>query len=132
MLFVADLKQEWRKPLPENYEELPLKERLDVVRSSLPAITHLDFSARVQTVSATTNPKFHQLLQKFYKQTGCPLLVNTSFNVRGEPMVCSPKDAFHCFMNTEMDYLVINHQVYSKKEQSSAIVDNYDFKHLND
>lgn len=132
MLFVTDLKQEWRKSLPENYEELPLKERLDVVRSSLPAITHLDFSARVQTVSSASNPKFHQLLQEFNNQTGCPLLVNTSFNVRGEPMVCSPEDAFHCFMNTEMDYLVINNHVYSKKEQTSAVVKKYDYKKLND
>ena len=94
-----------------------LIEKLNLKRSQLPAITHVDYSARIQTVHADTNPRYHRLLNAFHKQTGCGLLVNTSFNVRGEPIVGSPEDAYRCFMRTEMDYLVIENIVLAKSDQ---------------
>ena len=90
-------------------------EKLYTVRSSLQAITHVDFSARVQTVSEQTNPVYYKLLQAFKQKTGCSILVNTSFNVRGEPIVCTPEDAYRCFINTGMDYLVIGNYLFKKK-----------------
>ncbi len=87
-------------------------------RSSLPAITHVDYSARVQSVSAETNPRYHQLLKAFEELTGCGVLINTSFNVRGEPIVCTPEDGYRCFMRTEMDYLVLGPFLLDKREQS--------------
>jgi carbamoyltransferase len=96
--------------------------RLKTPRSTLPAITHVDHSARVQTVAAADNPRFHRLLSEFEKNTGCPVLVNTSFNVRGEPPVCTPEEAFRCFMRTEMDYLVLGNFLLSKTEQNPANV----------
>ena len=92
-------------------------EQINDTRSSLPAITHVDYSARVQTVHADTNPRYHALINAFYEKTGCPLLINTSFNVRGEPIVCTPEDAYRCFMRTEMDYLVIGNRVLDKNDQ---------------
>ena len=86
-------------------------------RSSLPAITHVDYSARVQTVSEKTNPRYYQLINAFKKRTGCPTIVNTSFNVRGEPIVCTPQDAYRCFMRTEMDVLVLENQILFKTDQ---------------
>ena len=118
MLLVAPVKEELREPLPENYYELPLMERLYVKRSDFPAITHLDFSARVQTVDQKSNPAFHQLLSAFKALTGHGMLVNTSFNVRGEPIVCTPEDAIRCFLHTEMDYLVISNLLVSKLDHS--------------
>jgi carbamoyltransferase len=94
----------------------------------IPAVTHVDNSARLQTVHQETNPKFHALLTRFFETTGCPLLVNTSFNVRGEPIVCTPADAYHCFMATHMDILVIGNYLLIKDEQpdqSSADLDSY-------
>ena len=117
MLLVAPIKEERRKKLPDNYFELPLGERLYYERSDVQSITHLDFSARVQTVHKETNPKYWELINEFKNQTGYGLVVNTSFNVRGEPIVCTPHDAYRCFMSTEMDYLVINDFVYCKTEQ---------------
>ncbi len=117
MLIVADVRENRRKPIPDNYYEMPLMDRLYVPRSDLQAITHLDFSARVQSVHKETNPKYHLLLEKFRDKTGFGMLVNTSFNVRGEPIVCTPEDAYRCFMRTEMDYLVINNFMFSKTEQ---------------
>mgnify|MGYP000451119736 CR=1 FL=1 len=117
MVFVAPILEQKREPLPPHYFKLPLKERLYYKRSAVQSITHLDFSARIQTVQKTTNPKFWNLINAFKEQTGCPLLINTSFNVRGEPIVCTPKDAYRCFMSTEMDYLVINNFVYCKTDQ---------------
>jgi carbamoyltransferase len=96
--------------------------RLKTPRSTLPAITHVDYSARVQTVAAADNPLFHRLLSEFEKNTGCPLLVNTSFNVRGEPPVCTPEEAFRCFMRTEMDYLVLGNFLLDKAKQDPANV----------
>jgi carbamoyltransferase len=117
MLVVADVLKSRRKEIPANYYEMPLKERIYVPRSDVQAITHLDFSARIQTVHKETNPRYWQLLDCFKALTGYGMLVNTSFNVRGEPIVCTPDDAYRCFMRTEMDYLVINNMLFSKSEQ---------------
>jgi carbamoyltransferase len=92
-------------------------EKLKLSRSSLPAITHVDYSARVQTVSPRTNPRYYNLIRAFQRRTGCPTVVNTSFNVRGEPIVCTPEDAYRCFMRTEMDVLVLENQLLLKEEQ---------------
>mgnify|MGYP006137634881 CR=1 FL=1 len=117
MLLVAPVKKELRKHLPEDFHDKNLWERLYMDRSDLQSITHLDFSARVQTVHKATNPKYWELINEFKNQTGYGLVVNTSFNVRGEPIVCSPYDAYRCFMSTEMDYLVINNFIYCKTDQ---------------
>lgn len=117
MLLVAPLKESRREKLPENYYDFPLWERLYYKRSDVQSITHLDFSARIQTVHKETNPRYWELINEFKNQTGYGLVVNTSFNVRGEPIVCTPHDAYRCFMSTEMDYLVINDFIYCKTEQ---------------
>ncbi len=117
MLFVAPIKKELQKEQVKNYDELELWDKLYSQRSWLPAITHVDFSARIQTVHQTTNPRFYNLLSEFKKLAGIGLLVNTSFNVRGEPIVCTPDDAYRCFMGTDMDYLVINNFVFCKAKQ---------------
>jgi carbamoyltransferase len=117
MLIVAPVKESIRIPMTEEQQKLFGIEKLHVPRSELPAITHVDYSARVQTVHAETNPRYYKLLQAFKEKTGCSVLVNTSFNVRGEPIVCTPEDAFRCFMRTEMDYLVIDNLLLAKKEQ---------------
>lgn len=117
MLFVAPVVEQRRKALPDRYHELPLWDKLYHLRSDVPAITHLDYSARVQTVQRESNERFWELLHAFKEKTGYGLLVNTSFNERGEPMVCSPTDAYRCFMRTEMDYLVIGDFVFAKSEQ---------------
>jgi len=93
--------------------------RLNTIRSDVPAITHIDHSARVQTVDQSTHPRFHRLLKSFYTRHGCPVVINTSFNVRGEPIVCTPQDAFTCFMNTEMDYLVLENYILAKTAQTT-------------
>jgi len=117
MLIVAPVKESRRKKLPDNYYNLSLWERLYYERSDIQSITHLDFSARIQTVHKETNPRYWELIYAFKQQTGYGLIVNTSFNVRGEPIVCTPYDAYRCFMSTEMDYLVIGDFVYCKTEQ---------------
>ena len=117
MLFVADVNKNRRKNLPDNYQELDLWEKLYLERSDVQSITHLDFSARVQTVHKETNPRYWQLINAFKEKTGYGLVVNTSFNVRGEPIVCTPEDAYKCFMRTEMDYLVVNDFLLCKTEQ---------------
>jgi carbamoyltransferase len=117
MLLIADVNKERRKKLPDNFQDLDLWEKLYYVRSDVPAITHLDFSARVQTVDRETNPRFWQLINSFKAKTGFGVIVNTSFNVRGEPMVCTPEDAYRCFMRTEMDYLVVDNFVLKKTDQ---------------
>jgi len=117
MLLVAPVLEKRRKKIPENYNELPLWERLYYERSDVQSITHLNFSARVQTVHRETNPRYWELINEFKNQTGYGLVVNTSFNVRGEPIVCTPEDAYRCFMSTDMDYLVIKDFMYCKTEQ---------------
>jgi carbamoyltransferase len=117
MLIVAPVKEELRLPMTEEQRQLFGIEKLNLKRSELPAITHIDYSARVQTVHEDTNPKYYQLLKAFEKRTGCGVLVNTSFNVRGEPIVSTPEDAYRCFMRTEMDYLVIENFLLAKTEQ---------------
>jgi carbamoyltransferase len=123
MLLVAPIRQEHRSPIdPEQariMEDDPdLRTRVNVVRSEVPAITHVDYSARLQTVDAERNPRFHRLLETFYRQTGCPILVNTSFNVRGEPIVCTPQDAYRCFLATDMDALVLEDYIVEKGEHT--------------
>jgi carbamoyltransferase len=117
MLLVADIAEERKAKLPPNYYDLPLMDRLYINRSDMPAITHIDFSARVQSVHKETNERYHILLQKFKERTGYGVIVNTSFNVRGEPIVCTPDDAYRCFMRTEMDYLVVGNYLFTKTEQ---------------
>lgn len=117
MLLVTDVVESRRNPLPENYYTLPLKEKLYHIRSDVPAITHLNYSARIQTVHKETNPRYWHLINKFKELTGYGIIVNTSFNVRGEPIVCTPEDAYRCFMRTEMDYLVVNNYLFKKEEQ---------------
>jgi len=117
MLLVSPVKESRRKKLPDNFHDLPLMEKLYIKRSDIQSITHLDFSARIQTVHKETNSRYWELINSFNTQTGFGLVVNTSFNVRGEPIVCSPYDAYRCFMSTDMDYLVVNDFVYYKKDQ---------------
>lgn len=117
MLIVAPVKESRRVKLPKKYHDMPLWDKLYHSRSDVQSITHLDFSARIQSVHKETNPRYWELINEFKNQTGYGLVVNTSFNVRGEPIVCTPYDAFRCFMSTEMDYLVINNHVYTKTEQ---------------
>ena len=117
MLMVAPVRDELRRPATAHDEKLSGLEKLSVPRSEIPAVTHVDYSSRVQTVSSKTNPRYHRLLKAFESKTGCGVLVNTSFNVRGEPIVCSPKDAYRCFMRTEMDFLVIDNFFLSKCQQ---------------
>ena len=99
-------------------------EKLNVVRSEVPAVTHVDYSARIQSVNEQTNPRFHQMLTKFNDKYGCPVIVNTSFNVRGEPIVCTPKDAYLWFMRTEMDCLIIGNYLLDKTEQKPLVGDS--------
>jgi carbamoyltransferase len=117
MLLVAPVREELRLSVAEEEKRLFGIEKLKLPRSSLPAITHVDYSARVQTVSPRTNPRFHDLISAFRRRTGCPMVVNTSFNVRGEPIVCTPEDAYRCFMRTEMDALVLENHLLLKDEQ---------------
>jgi carbamoyltransferase len=117
MLLVAPIRGDKQIPLPPGYHDKPLYERLYFLRSDLPAITHIDYSARVQSVSKDTNPRYWELIQEFKKLTGYGLIVNTSFNVRGEPIVCTPDDAYRCFMRTEMDFLVVGNYLLDKKDQ---------------
>ncbi len=120
MMLTAGVAERRRNPLPAGYHSLPLGEKLYFTRSDIPAVTHLDYSARLQTVHKDTNPRYWALLEAFRKETGCPLLVNTSFNVRGEPIVCTPEDAYRCFMRTDMDLLVMGDFMFDKKDQPSA------------
>jgi len=117
MLLVAPVKKELCQSMTAEQEQLFGIDKLNVPRSSLPAITHVDYSARVQTVSERTNPRYFNLIKAFQRRTGCPTIVNTSFNVRGEPIVCTPQDAYRCFMRTEMDVLVLQNQLLLKEEQ---------------
>jgi carbamoyltransferase len=125
MLFTAGVKTAHRRPVSAADEALFGIAKLNVVRSDIPAVTHVDYSARIQTVHADTNPRFHALLTRFKAQTGCPVLVNTSFNVRGEPIVCTPEEAFRCFMGTDIDVLAVGNCLLYKEEQDSALKRDY-------
>jgi carbamoyltransferase len=125
MLIVADVKEEKRRRMSPEEQALFGIDKLNVSRSEIPAVTHVDYSARIQTVHHDTNPAFHQLLSRFKALTGCPILVNTSFNVRGEPIVCTPEDAFRCFMGNELDLLVIGNCVLHKAEQNPYLKIDY-------
>jgi carbamoyltransferase len=125
MLLVADVKAERRRTMTAQEQALFGIDKLNVARSDIPAVTHVDYSARVQTVHADTNPKFHALIDRFKAKTGCPVLVNTSFNVRGEPIVCTPEDAFRCFMGTEIELLVIGNCLLRKERQNAALKRDY-------
>jgi carbamoyltransferase len=126
MLLVADVKRDLRREMTGEERKLFGIEKLNVVRSKIPAVTHIDYSARVQTVHTDTNARFHALLVRFKDITGCPVLVNTSFNVRGEPIVCTPEDAFRCFLGTELDLLVCGNAVVAKEKQT---VDRTAYQH---
>ncbi|MCK5706090.1 MAG: carbamoyltransferase [Candidatus Aureabacteria bacterium] len=117
MLLVAPVKKEIRRDMTDDEKSLFGVDKLHVVRSNIPAVTHVDYSARVQTVSKRTNPLYHDLINAFYEKSGSPVIINTSFNVRGEPIVCTPDDAYMCFMRTNMDYLVMGDFLIEKKEQ---------------
>lgn len=123
MLLVAPVKKALCTPMTEQQQQLFGIDKLNVPRSQLPAITHVDYSARVQTVSERTNPRYFKLIRAFQRRTGCPTIVNTSFNVRGEPIVCTPQDAYRCFMRTEMDALVLQNQLLLKTEQPKEEAD---------
>ena len=117
MLLVAPIKEELCKKMTKEQDNLFGIEKLNIPRSSIPAITHVDYSARVQTVNSEINPRYYKLIDAFKRKTGCPTIVNTSFNVRGEPIVCTPQDAYRCFMRTEMDVLVLQNQILFKIDQ---------------
>ena len=125
MLLVADVKKEKQLAMTDAQKQLFGIEKLNVPRSEIPAVTHVDYSARIQTVSKDTNPKYHALISKFKEITGCPVLVNTSFNVRGEPIVCSPEDAFNCLMGTDIDFLVVGNCILRKEQQNQALMKDY-------
>lgn len=125
MLLVADVLSTKHLSMSEKQKQFFGIDKLNVVRSEIPAVTHVDYSARVQTVHKTTNPRFHRLISKFKELTGCPVLVNTSFNVRGEPIVCTPEDAFRCFMGTEIEMLAVGNSLLRKEDQSRTLVKNY-------
>ena len=101
-------------------------EKLNVPRSEIPAVTHVDYSARIQTVHRETNPRYHGLISRFKEKTGCPVIVNTSFNVRGEPIVCTPDDAFRCFMGTDIEALAVGNCYLAKADQNPALKQNYE------
>ena len=126
MLLVTDVSKSKRIAVTDEEQSRFGIDKLNVQRSSIPAVTHVDFSARIQTVHQDTNPEYHALISKFYQKTACPIVVNTSFNVRGEPIVCSPEDAFKCFMGTELDVLAVGNFVLFKDEQDSALRMNYE------
>jgi carbamoyltransferase len=117
MLLVADVRHDRRREASEAERALWGIEKLNTVRSEIPAVTHVDYSARIQTVRRETNPLYWEIIESFRRKTGCPVVVNTSFNVRGEPIVCTPEDSYRCFMRTEMDALVLETCVLLKEDQ---------------
>lgn len=126
MLLVADVAKQRRRQMTQAEQQLFGIEKLNVPRSDIPAVTHVDYSARIQTVHADTNPRYHALISSFKQQTGCPVIVNTSFNVRGEPIVCTPEDAFRCFMGTEIETLAVGNCFLKKEDQNPALKLNYE------
>ena len=128
MLFVANIKNDKKIQMTENEKDLFGMKKLNIKRSNIPAVTHVDYSARIQTVTKDKNGIYYNLIKQFYEETNCPLVINTSFNVRGEPIVNTPEDAFRCFMGTELDTLVIGNCVLDKKKQDKALKSNYQNK----
>ncbi len=126
MLLVADVRPEHRVEMTAEQRELFGIDRLNIPRSTIPAVTHVDYSARVQTVHAETNPRYHALLKRFHELTGCPVVVNTSFNVRGEPVVCTPEDSFRCFMGTDIEVLIVGNAFLEKDRQPEALRQRYE------
>ena len=125
MLLVADVKESRKIPMTPEEEKLFGIEKLNVPRSEIPAVTHVDYSARVQTVHRETNPRYYDLISAFREITGCPVIVNTSFNVRGEPIVCTPADAFRCFMGTDIEVLAVGNCLLLKEDQRPDLKLNY-------
>ena len=132
MLLVANVNPNKKIKMNDEQQKLFGIDKLNVKRSDIPAVTHVDYSARIQTVTKKTNKRYYDLISKFKEKTGCPVIVNTSFNVRGEPIVNTPKDAFNCFMGTELDYLVIGNCILDKLKQNSNLKKNYKFKFKQD
>ena len=129
MLLVDNVRKDKRIKMTEKEEALFGIDKLNIKRSEIPAVTHVDYSARIQTVHKETNPKFHSLISKFKEKTGCSVIVNTSFNVRGEPIVCSIEDAFKCFMGTELDLLAIGNSLLRKDIQNLSLMEDYKKKY---
>ena len=125
MLIVADVLEGRRRAMTAEEEALFGIDKLNVPRSDIPAVTHVDYSARIQTVHRETHPRYHALLTRFKERTGCPVLVNTSFNVRGEPIVCTPEDAFRCFMGTEIEVLAVENCLLRKEDQDPGLKLDY-------
>jgi len=125
MLLVADVRKDRQRQMTEEERQLFGIDKLNTIRSEIPAVTHVDYSARIQTVHRETNPRFHALLTAFKERTGCPVVVNTSFNVRGEPIVCTPEDAFRCFMGTDLDLLAVGNCLLRKDQQDPALKHDY-------
>ena len=125
MLMVAPVAQPHVRDMSPEEQALFGIDKLNVVRSSIPAVTHVDYSARVQTVHRETNPVYHELISRFHRLTGCPVVINTSFNVRSEPIVCTPEDAFRCFMGTELDLLVVGNSMLRKQDQDPTLRISY-------
>jgi len=125
MLLVAGVNKSIRREMNQEEKNLFGIDKLNIKRSTIPAITHIDYSARIQTVHEKTNPKYHQLIKKFKEITGCPVIVNTSFNVRGEPIVCTVEDAFRCFMGTNLDMLVCENFILYKEKQNPKLEEDY-------
>ena len=125
MLMVAGVREDKRRRMTEEEENLFGIDKLNVPRSEIPAVTHVDYSARIQTVHVETNPRYHALITAFKELTGCPVVVNTSFNVRGEPIVCTPEDAFRCFMGSDIEVLVAGNCFLDKDDQDPALRVDY-------
>jgi carbamoyltransferase len=125
MLLVAGVQERRCTAMTEEQRKLFGIEKLNVPRSEIPAVTHVDYSARVQTVHAETNPRYHALISAFNRRTGCPVVVNTSFNIRGEPIVCTPEDAFRCFMGTEIEALAVGNCFLRKEDQNQNLKSDY-------
>jgi carbamoyltransferase len=129
MLLVADVRDSIKREMRDEEKKLFGIEKLNIIRSSIPSVTHVDYSARIQTVHKNTNPIYYNLILEFYKLTNCPVIINTSFNVRGEPIVCTVEDAFRCFMGTELDMLVCGNFVLYKDQQDTKLYENYKNKY---
>ena len=125
MLLVANIKDNLKIQMTDSQKGLFGIEKLNIKRSTIPSVTHVDYSARIQTVEKDSNSRYYKLIKNFFEITGCPILINTSFNIRGEPIVCEPKDAFNCFMGTNLDILVIENFVLYKDNQSQKLIENY-------